>query len=272
MTRETRIGLLVGVGFVIMFGLVLGSLNESSEPPQAVRLAEDTSFHEWTRVRTLPRVSARRVQLTARSRQAGEARRAPAASGEFSQPGVVEASWLPLSAEGQGQAVVRSEMHRPGPSQPRTYTVQPNDSLCKIAKTLYGDESQYPRILEANRQAIPDENTLRVGQTLIIPSLPVSSPCPRPMRATEPQSGPSTRNYRELEARELPRFFAQVAGRQHTGGRTYVVRPGDNLTGIARRLLNDDSKAGVRKIYSANRNKLQSPDCLPVGLELTIPG
>lgn len=52
---------------------------------------------------------------------------------------------------------------------------------------------------------------------------------------------------------------------------TYVVKPGDNLTNIARRTLGDESRAAVRKILDANRDRIGDPDVLPVGLELVIP-
>ena len=54
-------------------------------------------------------------------------------------------------------------------SSSQTYTVQPGDTLSKIAKQYYGDASQYPRIFEANRDKLSDANSIRPGQTLTIP-------------------------------------------------------------------------------------------------------
>jgi hypothetical protein len=48
------------------------------------------------------------------------------------------------------------------------YTVQPGDSLSKIAQTVYGDMKLYTKILEANKE-ITDPNLIRVGQVLVIP-------------------------------------------------------------------------------------------------------
>ena len=50
---------------------------------------------------------------------------------------------------------------------------------------------------------------------------------------------------------------------------TYVVRDGDDLTGIA---LNVYGHAGgAQAIWSVNRDRLADPDVLPIGLELRIP-
>ena len=50
-----------------------------------------------------------------------------------------------------------------------TYTVQPGDTLSKIAKDYYGDDSQYRRIYEANRDKLDDPDSIQVGQELKIP-------------------------------------------------------------------------------------------------------
>lgn len=49
------------------------------------------------------------------------------------------------------------------------YTVQPGDSLSKIARSFYGDAMKYPRIFEANLEVIKDPNLIYPGQMLRIP-------------------------------------------------------------------------------------------------------
>ena len=51
----------------------------------------------------------------------------------------------------------------------RTYTVRKEDSLSSIALKMYKDAELWPRIYDANRDAIPDRNRLRVGQVLVVP-------------------------------------------------------------------------------------------------------
>jgi len=51
------------------------------------------------------------------------------------------------------------------------YTVQPGDSLSKIAKHYYGDAMKYPEIFKANQEVIKDPNLIYPGQKLLIPKI-----------------------------------------------------------------------------------------------------
>jgi hypothetical protein len=60
------------------------------------------------------------------------------------------------------------------------YTVQPGDTLGKIAKKFYGDASRFSLIVSANSIANPDK--LTTGEELVIPDLPPltgGEPAPR---------------------------------------------------------------------------------------------
>ncbi|MEJ2483690.1 MAG: peptidoglycan-binding protein LysM [Gemmatimonadota bacterium] len=49
------------------------------------------------------------------------------------------------------------------------YTVQPGDSLSRIAKEQYGDPMQYTAIFEANQPMLKDPDKIYPGQVLRIP-------------------------------------------------------------------------------------------------------
>ncbi|MGE0057212.1 MAG: LysM peptidoglycan-binding domain-containing protein [Dehalococcoidia bacterium] len=51
----------------------------------------------------------------------------------------------------------------------QTYTVQPGDDLRQIAQRFYGQEGEYIRIIEANRDELGDSETVRPGLQLTIP-------------------------------------------------------------------------------------------------------
>ncbi|MBC2606831.1 LysM peptidoglycan-binding domain-containing protein [Pelagicoccus albus] len=51
----------------------------------------------------------------------------------------------------------------------RRYTIKSGDSLYKISRQVYGDGSRWRDILEANRDLIPNESSLKVGTTIRIP-------------------------------------------------------------------------------------------------------
>ena len=64
---------------------------------------------------------------------------------------------------------------KPKPSaRVRTYKVKQGDSLYAISRKLYGDSSYIDLIYQANRQSLPSKNSLKLGQTLLIPPLPTS--------------------------------------------------------------------------------------------------
>lgn len=50
-----------------------------------------------------------------------------------------------------------------------TYTVQPGDSLWKIAAKVYGNGRKWNKIYDANVDKISDASKIRVGQVLVIP-------------------------------------------------------------------------------------------------------
>jgi nucleoid-associated protein YgaU len=66
--------------------------------------------------------------------------------------------------------VAASPPAREAAPQVRTVTVQPGDSLERIARQLYGDAAAWERLYAANREAIgPDPNHLPAGLELTLP-------------------------------------------------------------------------------------------------------
>ena len=57
-----------------------------------------------------------------------------------------------------------------GGNAPQKYTVQPGDSLSKIAKQFYGDANAYMKIYQANTNQLDDPNKIKPGQELVIPA------------------------------------------------------------------------------------------------------
>jgi len=66
----------------------------------------------------------------------------------------------------------RRPERRMSPTKPDTYTIRSGDSLWRIAKAQYGDETKWSIIYDANRATIgPDPARLTVGRSLRIPTL-----------------------------------------------------------------------------------------------------
>ena len=52
----------------------------------------------------------------------------------------------------------------------KTYTVKAGDTLLNIAKKFYGEDADYQKIYDANKDLIgSDPNMIKVGQELTIP-------------------------------------------------------------------------------------------------------
>ena len=51
----------------------------------------------------------------------------------------------------------------------KTYTVQPGDTLSKLAKQFLGNANDYMKIFDANKDQLTDPNLIKVGQVLRIP-------------------------------------------------------------------------------------------------------
>lgn len=57
----------------------------------------------------------------------------------------------------------------PSGTSVREYTIQPGDSLSKIAKKHYGNAADWQKIHLANKDKIKDPNMIFPGQKIIIP-------------------------------------------------------------------------------------------------------
>lgn len=125
-----------------------------------------------------------------------------------------------------------------GTIQTITYTVQPGDTLSKIAKKYLGKASLWRKIYEDNKVTIKNPNFIRVGQKLIINLLGT----PTAVSTTAETSG---------------------------NANTYVVQPRDNLWKIAKKVYGQGF--AWRKIFDANSNTVSNPGNIHVGQVLLIP-
>jgi len=84
---------------------------------------------------------------------------------------LVDPSYSDLIADIQAPAAAAAAAASGAPSTPaaRTYTVQPGDSLSKIAKQFYGDATKYMKIFEANKDKLSDPDKIKAGMNLLIP-------------------------------------------------------------------------------------------------------
>lgn len=53
--------------------------------------------------------------------------------------------------------------------EPRTYVVQPGDTLFRVSEKFYGDSTLWKRIRDANRTRIDPDGRIRAGQIIVVP-------------------------------------------------------------------------------------------------------
>jgi len=253
MTGDLRIGLLVGLTFIILFGFVLGQRCLNADKPGA-----DPKTAEARRAQPAPElVSAPQRSYDDRPVLGRDVRRrAPSPS--------------PQGPPARPPEVAPADPARPAAPERcvQTYTVKPGDTLTRIAGKFYGRRNahKYKRIFLANRDKLRSESALSVGQVLTIPPLASASggsSAPAPSGAAGAARAPRRPAVREMTLEAL--------GRHLQRSRTYKVRPGDCLTSIARRNMGTDSRTAVRRLLEANRGRISDPDHLPVGLTIRIP-
>lgn len=120
------------------------------------------------------------------------------------------------------------------------YVVREGDSMWSIAADWFGDGSKMNLIAKANPYVDPEH--LKIGQALRLPP----------------------KDFVEGEA-EIPPPDAGEGGL-----RTYVVKPGDTLSSIAKAYYSDADR--WRAIYELNREAIgANPNTLKVGMRLTLP-
>lgn len=125
------------------------------------------------------------------------------------------------------------------------YTLQPGDTFSSIAKDLYGDEKKWTAIAQAN--PLVDPRRLKVGQVIRLPDLAQFA------------------RQREQQLEQIK----QAVSRPTAEARTVIVQPGDTLSHIARRVYGDGNLWNT--IYQANKDQLDTPDRVKVGMKLVIP-
>jgi len=249
MSRETRIGLLVSLGFVVVFGLILSELTGLKGPAPAPASPQKTA-PTYTHTYPVPKLRTEQPRLPAVVRH-----QTPPVRPQAGRPRVAERTPPPVSAE-----IRRTGMWR-------RYIVRPSDSLIGIARKVYGrgNEHLYRRILQANRTSIDDESVVQPGQVLMIPPLSATEATGRRAASAEAAPDPARRA-------TVPRPVAAAITREDPRAvRTHVVRRGETLHGIAWKYYGDDSRRTVERLINTNKAQLEGLDHLPQGLELRIP-
>ncbi len=283
MTRDAKVGLLLGLFFIFVIAFLINGLpylrqntNNNELTTKMVRFQNDPPAL-GAKERKVREVVARYEP----SERAGPKREQPVNQLQevvtSEEPSTRFEMLLPesisvvkdVSAERAAEeltSATRSGKKFSG--RAKTYVVEDGDNLASIAKKFYGEEAgnrlkNITRIFEANRKELKSPGEIYVGQKLNIP----------PLSTAAQQTS-------ESEGVFASRIFEKVKtiGRRHLSSETvatkkdrvYIVQENDSLWKIAAEQLGD----GVRypEISKLNSDILDDEDSLTVGMELRLPG
>jgi len=243
MAKETKVGLLAGLAFIICFAVILTNRGrEDLFTPVPVE-AQPTA-----RADSSPRQSGdpELVKPTARPyRQSPDSVRQTRGQRNMEQPS-------PQLAERRGQNPPAASSLSAGTSDPG-YDEPPNREALERITAWQREVEQ--RLNDLSRE-IEDE-----------PHSPFVNNHATQLAAQEPLAKQTSTS--RPEPARLPES-APAAGLKPTR-KTYEVAGGDTLTKIAARFYGKSGRTVINAIYDANRSIMSSPDDLRAGVELELP-
>ena len=302
MTRETKIGLLVGLAFIIVIGILLSDhLTSTTEPPQATLINAGNGVRQAI---SSPGGVGTAAPVTIVAPPVSPA--TPVATENELRPPTPAVQIVhiggPSVAQQQPPVTKISDAVEPGPvatdkrtpvaptitdtalskvatengetlvdasakpkSADKSYTAQPGDSVSKIASKYLGSSSKanIDRFLTANPSLQGDPSKLLAGKSYTIPGAAKADDTTASNDPAPPAAAATGNDSDDV-----------IKAAKPAGDTVYVytVKPGDNLTKIARDQLGD--MHAVASIQELNSDKLKGAkhDVVLVGMKLKLPG
>jgi len=242
MARETKVGLLAGLAFVICFAVILAN-----------RGGEQTAHGTMSNFSAVDVPST--VQRTA-ARNSAPARGRESSHRPASDPGATRVP-QPRNSIPSRNSIAENA---PAPSSGAELVFDAQRDASTLAVPLNSNArplpaSPHPRIdqHDANEARRPSDVELEVPRH----GAPMNERS-SPQQAYAPMEKPEPSNIGQVSA-----IQAKLAD--------YTVESGDTLSKIALKQYGSKSKAGIQAIFEANRNSLSSPDSVRAGMTLVIP-
>ncbi|MCE9592216.1 MAG: LysM peptidoglycan-binding domain-containing protein [Planctomycetes bacterium] len=287
MARETKLGLLVGLGVILLIGIIvsdhLSAVNKQDH-------ADMTSFGATAQRglqggdMTIPPPVEPSVGTVAQaptpdapppmlrpvvSLPNEPAVLPPTQPGQVSNGVTVPGPQAGLASNNLGTPTVLppTPAATPTVTEPKplaTHTVVKGDSVYQIAKKYYRNGEKWQLIREANPGHVGSEGELQVGTQLKIPALPDATPAiPAPSKPATIVDAGST--VVEPVAPEK----APSAAHEGIPVRIIEVKAGQSLTQIAREQLGSGNR--WHELLELNKDQISSAKDLKLGMKIKVP-
>jgi nucleoid-associated protein YgaU len=282
MTRDVKVGLLLGLGFIFMIAFVINGLPslrgsrdsneltrnwvESPSKPPGIGARERKFINRTESINSPPYVAQDSllgdtgVRIRMPLPQGPSDVQAEKSSNDKVSPGNKGAV--------EDTTVVVKNIEPVKPAFPKTYVVTEGDNLALIATKFYGEEegnkrANITKIFDANRNLLKTADEIQVGQELVIPA-------PQSLTSDSNKgkgilSGPLFKKVISIGREHL----SSDKARQSEASKLYTVRDGDSLWRIASEQLGDGSR--YTEVAKLNADVLSDEDSLTVGMSLKMP-
>lgn len=309
MARETKVGLLAGLAFVICFAIILTNRGRDSlvSPPRPVvtdsgaqvpQNLQQVASRGPTRTPSQPPGSGADLAFVDR----GGAPSVPAQSNSQPQPlqlpgtELTERNLTSRAADPPPGSILPQTTIVPGGSPPpitdptptgATHTVAAGETLSKIALAKYGSKSKsiVDAIHAANKSVMQSPDSLKVGMVLSLPNLPDASTSrpggdatltlPSPTRGdaalAQKSDAPSTKNATPSGKSDPDSKTASTkpATDSPKSARFYQVKKNDRWMSIARDQLGDPGR--WKELHELNKDKFPDPQKIREGVRIKLP-
>lgn len=213
MTADAKVGLLLGLVFIVLIAFLINGLPGFLNPPSKLNvMPEDQKPNTNITIQAEKVVQAMTPPSTVRDSAPPKEERAtvplqadkPVVQESAPQPKQTE-TVVPVPAGDADKAAtpkpaeiktVEQQPVKP-PSELRTYVVQPGDNLSKIAVAMYGSElgnklTTVQALYEANKDKMKTASDILPGKKLVVPDLAPATPTPTPSGSTPTKSTEKT--------------------------------------------------------------------------------
>lgn len=249
MARETKVGLLAGLAFIICFAVILANRGSNAPPGLAKSFLPKGGLD-------LPKLVQRQQGTVAEANTSARNR-----------------NNQPARPSQQSPLVASSDLHQthiPNGIKVATETVPPSGRELPLVSVTHAAAPNSLPTLEDNTRPVAALNDIHASLNEALRSKqPVD-----PARRQEEQvtispvplaSAPPSQPIIDQPPIQTAEFTSEPEGTSHT------VKPSETLSSIASRHYGTKSKNAVDAIFEANRNQLKDPNSVRAGMVLTVP-